>query len=271
MMDGVILLVIILVLIVVGLASYSPPRQTEQKPAAQAKPATANVSRQTNHDEAKAEQQQGDAGDPVTTVLVAALTKLPQIPDSQELFSGTSADFRRKLSIVLGPEYAQAIAQLTAQQLEAVRKKLEIGQRWALRVVKAGAVRTSAPAIVIAEIDTLKQILTLRHEAERQLRDRPEELVLVNGIIGKMIAEILNEGSPAALTDAADVTRLLVRGHAAREKTAQRFLDDVEDEMLKGTTPSQIPVADIYKKHYGALPGDMAEARRNGHNGQNAG
>ncbi|MCA9905234.1 MAG: hypothetical protein KC547_15365 [Anaerolineae bacterium] len=270
-MDGVVLLVIILVLIVVGLASYSPPKQPEQRPAAQAKPSTQNVSRSAAADKAKSEQQQETSGDPVTTVLAAARTKLPQIPDAQELFSGTSADFRRKLSLVLGPEYAQSIAQLTAQQLEAVRKKLEIGQRLMLLLEKAGAARTAIPAIAMAEIDALKQILALRHEAERQGRDRPEELVLVNGIISKWIADLLNEGSPNPLTDAADVTRLLVRGYAAREQTAQCFLDDVENEMLKGTTPSQIPVAEIYKKHYGALPGDMAEARRNGHNGQNAG
>jgi hypothetical protein len=209
--------------------------------------------------------------DQVQVILDAALAQLPRLLDNQDLFSGTSANFRKKLSLILGPTYANSLAEITEVQLEGLRKNLEIGLRWAIRVRKAGVMRTAAPAILTAEIDTLARILAIRREAEQQYKGRPEELVLVDGFIGKMIAELLNEGSPTTLTGAAEVSRLLVSGYARRERTARQALDEIEDEMMKGTTPSQVPVDEIFKKNYGELSDDwFDEQPKDKRNGQNA-
>jgi hypothetical protein len=207
-----------------------------------------------SHGGARRGQTASTSQDHVQIVLDAALAQLHRIPESTDIFSGTSAKFRKQLSLILGPAYAESLAQLTSQQLEAVRTKMEIEQRAALRITKAGVMRIAAPAIVTAETDTLKQILVLRDEVETLYKGKPEALVLFNGVFGKMIAEVLNDGSPKSLTDAAEVTRLLVGGYAHRELTARVVLKEIEDEMMKGKTPSEIPVAEIFRKYYDTQP-----------------
>lgn len=103
--------------------------------------------------------------------MLKDMAPLPDINDTEAFFGGMSADMRGKVSIALGTEFQQGVAQLVGLELEAVNKLREIRLRFALFQHKLHYATQLAPANLKAVLESLYRAQEVAKEYDKKLDD----------------------------------------------------------------------------------------------------
>lgn len=167
--------------------------------------------------------------DKMVDAMQADLGELPNIQDVEQLIVGMSPDQREKLSLSLGPTFAQGMADLTALELGAIQKLRELGLRWSLLVDKTKFAAIGTPIILKTTLDTIDRLKGISQESNVNLEGDPAWET-----IGRMAQATVAEHLLRDLRRAVEIDGSEMQGLFLPETTASKESDD---EFQSGNSP----------------------------------
>jgi hypothetical protein len=192
-----------------------------------------------------------------TKTLDEALAELPKIQKMDEYFGSMSKKMKDELTFPLSPVFAQGTAQITAQQIEAVRKHHEIGQRLSLYLRTVKMEKAALPAGLDAELAIAYELYQLFQKWNARIVD-PAFYPITDAITAKAAAKLINESKLAeGLVTPNAITRLFLAAREERERLASNPDQKQRIVGLNSTSESSFEAA------LSGIFGDFSAARTN--------